>query len=162
MWCPIAKVVFYILSYFQNLHLLSQLENWQKKSNLTLNAEFQFSFFHNVFLPFYTFQNSLEYCPVLILLPIILFLPGNMPTICIFVKYFNNFNEFKLIISIIACVSKIWYSEISKKKASTYCRKLVIPLLHIDCTCTFSYTELYLPSVCNLTLTLRKKDYIKV
>lgn len=149
-------MVFYILPYFQNLHLLSQLENQQKMRNLTLNAELQFSFFHNVFLPFYTFQNSLENCPVLILLPIILFLPENMPTICIFVKYFNNLNYFKLIFSIIACVSKIWNSEATKKKARTYCRKLVIPLLHIDCMYTFSYTELYLPGVCNLTLRKKK------
>lgn len=39
-----------------------------KKRNLILNAEFQFLLFHNVLLPFHTFQNSLEYCPVLILL----------------------------------------------------------------------------------------------
>lgn len=65
----------------------------KKKNNLTLNAELQFLFFRNVFLPFYIFQNSLEYCPVLILLSIILFLPGNLPTIRIFVKHFNNVND---------------------------------------------------------------------
>lgn len=42
-------------------------------------------FFCNIFLPFYTFQNSLEYCPVLILLLIYILFPregANQLRIC--------------------------------------------------------------------------------
>lgn len=55
-----------------------------KKRNLTQNAEFQFLRFHNVFLPFYTFQNFLEYCAVLILLLIhILFARDDDNQVCV-------------------------------------------------------------------------------
>lgn len=57
-----------------------------------LNAEFQSFLFHNVFLLFYTFQNSLEYCPVLILL-LIYILFAREDANQVFVKYFNNAND---------------------------------------------------------------------
>lgn len=47
--------------------------------------------------------------------------------------------------------------KLVKKKAPTHCRKWVMSLLHIHSMCTFSYIEIYLPGVRNLTLTLRIK-----